>query len=101
MAITARNAAAVESSTAIHGVPLRLVREAALFYLLSIFFVVALVPWNAPGLVEQGSWQTVLQAMNIPHARLIVDLVVLMAVCSCLNSALYTSSRMLYSHRLP
>jgi len=35
--------------------------------------------------------------MSIPHARLIVDLVVLMAVCSCLNSALYTSSRMLYS----
>lgn len=69
----------------------------ALFYLLSIFFVVALVPWNTPGLVEQGSWQTVLQAMNIPHARLIIDLVVLMAVCSCLNSALYTSSRMLYS----
>lgn len=69
----------------------------ALFYLLSIFFVVALVPWNSPALVEHGSYQTVLQAMNIPHARLIVDIVVLMAVCSCLNSALYTSSRMLYS----
>lgn len=69
----------------------------ALFYLLSIFFVVALVPWNAPGLREQGSYQTVLQAMNIPHAKLIVDVVVLIAVCSCLNSALYTSSRMLYS----
>ena len=37
----------------------------ALFYLLSIFFVVALVPWNAPGLVEQGSWQTV----GVEHAR--------------------------------
>lgn len=69
----------------------------ALFYLLSIFFVVALVPWNAPSLVEHGSYQTVLQAMNIPHAKLIVDIVVLIAVCSCLNSALYTSSRMLYS----
>ncbi|RPD97818.1 GABA permease [Candidatus Pantoea deserta] len=69
----------------------------ALFYLLSIFFVVALVPWNSPGLVEQGSYQTVLQAMHIPHAKLIVDVVVLVAVCSCLNSALYTSSRMLYS----
>jgi len=69
----------------------------ALFYLLSIFFVVALVPWNAPGLVEQGSWQTALTAMNIPHARLIVELVVPTAVSSCLNSALYTSSRMLYS----
>lgn len=35
--------------------------------------------------------------MNIPHAKMIVDVVVLIAVCSCLNSALYTSSRMLYS----
>ncbi|WP_313120251.1 GABA permease [Pantoea septica] len=69
----------------------------ALFYLLSIFLVVALVPWNSPSLVEHGSYQTVLQAMNIPHAKLIVDVVVLIAVCSCLNSALYTSSRMLYS----
>lgn len=69
----------------------------AMFYLLSIFFVVALVPWNSPALVQQGSYQTVLQAMGIPHAKLIVDAVVLMAVCSCLNSALYTSSRMLYS----
>lgn len=69
----------------------------ALFYLLSIFLVIALVPWNSASLVQQGSYQTVLQALHIPHAKLIVDLVVLTAVCSCLNSALYTSSRMLYS----
>ncbi len=69
----------------------------SLFYLLSILFIVALVPWNAEALTRQGSWQTVLQLMNIPHAQFIVDAVVLTAVCSCLNSALYTSSRMLYS----
>ncbi|NIF22255.1 GABA permease [Candidatus Pantoea multigeneris] len=69
----------------------------ALFYLLSIFLVVSLVPWNSPSLIKVGSYQTALQLMNIPYARQIVDLVVLTAVCSCLNSALYTSSRMLYS----
>lgn len=69
----------------------------ALFYLLSILFIVSLVPWNTPDLATKGSYQTVLEMMNIPHARLIVDIVVLTAVCSCLNSALYTSSRMLYS----
>ena len=63
----------------------------SLFYLLSILFIVSLVPWNTPALAKNGSYQTVLELMNIPHARLIVDIVVLTAVCSCLNSALYTS----------
>ena len=68
-----------------------------LFYLLSIFIVVSLVPWNDPTLAAVGSYQTVLERMGIPNAKLIVDIVVLIAVTSCLNSALYTSSRMLYS----
>ncbi|KAA8560070.1 GABA permease [Pseudomonas extremaustralis] len=68
-----------------------------LFYLLSIFIVVSLVPWNDPSLAAVGSYQTVLERMGIPNAKLIVDLVVLVAVTSCLNSALYTASRMLFS----
>lgn len=68
-----------------------------LFYLVSIFLVVALVPWNDPALAETGSYQTVLSRIGVPNAKLIVDIVVLIAVTSCLNSALYTSSRMLFS----
>jgi GABA permease len=68
-----------------------------LFYLVSIFLIVALVPWNDARLAEVGSYQTVLNMMGIPNAKMIVDVVVLVAVTSCLNSALYTSSRMLYS----
>ncbi len=68
-----------------------------LFYLVSIFLVVALVPWNDPVLAEVGSYQTVLSRIGVPNAKLIVDIVVLIAVTSCLNSALYTSSRMLFS----
>ncbi|AZE20809.1 GABA permease [Pseudomonas chlororaphis] len=68
-----------------------------LFYLVSIFIVVSLVPWNDPSLAQVGSYQTVLDRMGIPNAKLIVDLVVLVAVTSCLNSALYTASRMLFS----
>lgn len=44
-----------------------------------------------------GSYQTVLERMGIPNAKLIVDIVVLVAVTSCLNSALYTASRMMFS----
>lgn len=69
----------------------------SIFYLCSIFVVVALIPWNMPGLKEVGSYRSVLELLHIPHAKLIMDCVILLSVTSCLNSALYTSSRMLYS----
>lgn len=67
-----------------------------LFYIGSMFVVVCLIPWNAPGL-KVGSYQAVLAAMNIPGAATIMQFIVLVAVTSCLNSAIYTSSRMSYS----
>ncbi|MEU6439357.1 amino acid permease [Streptomyces sp. NPDC047046] len=67
-----------------------------LFYIGSIFFVVSLVPWNADGLSE-GSYQAVLDRMNIPGAGRIMDVVLIVAVSSCLNSAVYTASRMAFS----
>ncbi len=69
----------------------------ALFYLVSIFLVVSMVPWNDAQLPLVGSYQRALEILSIPNAKLIVDCVVLVAVASCLNSALYTASRMLYS----
>jgi AAT family amino acid transporter/GABA permease len=35
--------------------------------------------------------------MNIPNAKFMVDVVVLIAVASCMNSSIYIASRMLYS----
>ncbi|MFI5658554.1 amino acid permease [Streptomyces sp. NPDC051684] len=67
-----------------------------LFYIGSILVVVCLVPWNADGL-RAGSYQAVLDRMNIPGAARIMDVVLVVAVCSCLNSAVYTASRMLFS----
>lgn len=65
-----------------------------LFYLGSIFVVVALMPYD--GLAD-GSYQTVLEAIGVPGAGRIMDVVILTAVASCLNSSLYTASRMLFS----
>ncbi|MHB9757089.1 amino acid permease [Streptomyces sp. BYX5S] len=67
-----------------------------LFYIGSILVVVCLVPWNADDLAA-GSYQAVLDRMNIPGASRIMDVVLVVAVCSCLNSAVYTASRMLFS----
>ncbi|MGV9673425.1 amino acid permease [Gordonia sp. NPDC003504] len=66
----------------------------SLFYLGSIFVVVALLPYDQ---LPDGSYQSVLQAIGFPGAAVIMDIVILTAVASCLNSALYTASRMLFS----
>ncbi|MFI0241110.1 amino acid permease [Streptomyces sp. NPDC016845] len=68
-----------------------------LFYIGSILVVVCLVPWNSAGLAEAGSYQAVLELMNIPGAGRIMDVVLVVAVSSCLNSAVYTASRMVFS----
>ncbi|MGS7251161.1 GABA permease [Pseudomonas sp. SK] len=68
-----------------------------LFYILSIFIVIALVPWTDPRLASEGSYVTVLDTLGVPHAKAIIDFVVLTSVTSCLNSSLYTASRMVYS----
>lgn len=68
-----------------------------LFYLASIFLVVSIVPFDDPRLKTVGSFQRTLELLAIPHAKALMDCVVLVAVGSCLNSSLYTASRMLYS----
>ncbi|MFJ8825193.1 amino acid permease [Streptomyces sp. NPDC102467] len=68
-----------------------------LFYVGSILVVVCLVPWNSADLAAAGSYQAVLERMNIPGAGRIMDVVLVVAVSSCLNSAVYTASRMVFS----
>ncbi|MDU0312529.1 amino acid permease [Phycicoccus sp. M110.8] len=71
----------------------------SLFYLGSIFVVVALVPWNAKGLAAEGSgsYQYTLERMGLGSLTTVLEFVILTAVASCLNSALYTASRMAFS----
>ncbi len=59
--------------------------------------VISVVPWDDPLLASVGSYQRALELMNIPHAKLLVDIVVLIAVASCMNSSIYIASRMLFS----
>lgn len=68
-----------------------------LFFVLSIFLAVSLVDWRSTGLSQHGTFQYVLMSLNIPATKLIMDSVVFVAVASCMNAALYTASRMLFS----
>lgn len=67
------------------------------FYLGSILVVVCLLPWNDPAVQEQGSYVAALGSLGIPHAGQIMNFIVLTSVLSCLNSGLYTASRMAFS----
>lgn len=70
-----------------------------LFYIGSIFLIVCLVPWNDPklGTSGYGSYRRTLELLGVPGAQYLMNFVVLTSVSSCLISAHYTASRMLYS----
>jgi GABA permease len=66
-----------------------------IFYVCSVFLLVTIVPWNNHG--RDGSpFVAAFTQMGIPYADHIMNAVVLTAVLSCLNSGMYTASRMLF-----
>ncbi|MFE6165877.1 amino acid permease [Streptomyces sp. NPDC056486] len=67
------------------------------FYLGSIFVVITLLPWNDKTIMKDGSYVAALNSIGIPHAGQVMNVIVLTAVLSCLNSGLYTASRMAFS----
>ena len=64
------------------------------FYIGSIFLVVAIVPWN-DSVRMAHPYVSVMDALQIPAAATMMSIVVLTAVLSALNSGLFASSRML------
>lgn len=66
------------------------------FYIGSIAVVVTLLPWDSSEVLV-SPYVAVLDYVGIPAAAQIMNVVVLTAVLSCLNSALYATSRMSYS----
>jgi GABA permease len=66
------------------------------FYVLSVFLIVAIVPWNSTKLGE-SPFVAALDIIGIAGAADIMNAVVLTAVLSCLNSGLYVASRMMFA----
>lgn len=67
----------------------------AIFFVGSIFLLAVILPWNSSELAA-SPYVAAFKLMGIPYAPDIMNAVVLTAVLSCLNSGLYTSSRMLF-----
>jgi L-asparagine transporter-like permease len=66
-----------------------------MFYVGSLFLIVAVIPWNT---VRSGEspFTLALNTMHVPLAGVIMSGIILTAVLSCLNSAFYVSSRVLF-----
>lgn len=67
----------------------------AVFFVGSAFLLVTILPWNDDG-VAASPFVAAFTEMGIPYADHIMNAVVLTAVLSCLNSGMYTASRMLF-----
>jgi len=63
------------------------------FYVLSVFLIVAIMPWDSAEL-GKSPFATTLDEIGIPAAAQVMNAIVLTAVLSCLNSGLYVASRM-------
>jgi GABA permease len=65
------------------------------FYVGSIFFIVAVLPWNDIK-VGESPFTDALKHMHFAWAGAAMDVIILTAVLSCLNSAFYVCSRVLF-----
>ena len=66
------------------------------FYVLSVFLIVAIVPWNSTKLGE-SPFVAALDIVGIGGAADVMNAIVLTAVLSGLNSGLYVASRMMFA----
>ena len=71
------------------------VARIGVFFVGSVFLLVVILPWNS---VDLGAspYVAALKHMGLSGADQVMNAVVLTAVLSCLNSGLYTASRMLF-----
>jgi len=67
-----------------------------IFYVGSVFLVVAIRPWDDQSVLE-SPYVGALVTMGVPAAAEIMQVVVLTAVLSALNSGLYTASRVIFA----
>jgi GABA permease len=65
------------------------------FYIGSILLIVAILPWNGPGV--ETPFVSALARIGLPAAAQVMNAVILTAVLSALNSGVYASSRILFA----
>jgi GABA permease len=67
----------------------------SIFFVGSVFLLAVILPWDSGELTE-SPYVSAFREIGIPYADDLMNAVVLTAVLSCLNSGMYTASRMLF-----
>ncbi|QCP49171.1 amino acid permease [Trinickia violacea] len=67
-----------------------------LFYLVTLALMLAIVPWTVAGR-DESPFVKVMAAVHMPGAAGVINLVVLVAALSAMNSQLYITTRMMFS----
>jgi GABA permease len=91
--VTVAAAESVEPEHAVARATQSVISRVLVFYVGSIFLVVAILPWNDKGVITP--YVSALERLRIPGAAHLMNAVILTAVLSALNSGLFASSRML------
>jgi GABA permease len=74
----------------------QVVARVLVFYVLAVFLMLCVVPWNSTKL-GTSPFATALDTIGIPGAKDVMNAIVVTAVLSCLNSGIYVASRMLFA----
>lgn len=98
---TVAAAEARESEKVIANLTTVLIFRILFFYVGAIALIVAVVPWREIAAQAQvqlmSPFTMALDKVGIPGAGLVMDIIVLVAVLSCLNSGIYVASRVLFT----
>jgi GABA permease len=93
--VTIAAAESPEPARAVARMTSTIITRILLFYVLSVFFITCVVPWNKV-VPAQSPFTLALDEVHFPYATDIMKAVVLTAVLSCLNSCFYIASRVLF-----
>jgi L-asparagine transporter-like permease len=94
--VTVAAAESAESNKTMSRLAASVVLRILLFYVLSIALILCIVPWTEfkPG---DSTFALALSRMGVPSAATIMNVIVLTAVLSCLNSGVYVTARVLFA----
>ena len=94
--VTVAAAESAESNRTMSRLAATIVLRILLFYVLSILLILCIVPWTQFTSGE-SSFAIALDRIGIPGAATIMNIVVLTAVLSCLNSGVYVTARVIFA----
>ena len=94
--VTVAAAESAESNVTLSRLAANVVLRILLFYVLAIALILCVVPWNE---FKSGdsTFAIALTRIGVPGAATLMNLIVLTAVLSCLNSGVYVTARVLFA----